>query len=646
MNALALALRDPMIEKDLSDEARRDLDYWRGLIGPVLQEKRGIRAHLLRIAMMSGQPFKTVHNRYYAAKKHGLLGLVDKRLAGPRFWKLRSHRVAAHVSQSRGLQELWKSLCEANQRKCRPQFKVLVQLWKQRSPRIGAIPEYADFPGWPKLPPGWTYGNLMRYAPSGFELTAARQGKAAAAAHRRTVFTTRVGCYVGSHLMIDDKWNDFFVNSFADGQAGRPLEVYTLDYFSARKCRWATRVRTKDEAGNYKGIAEIMTRYVLAAHLYLDGYSPRGTVIVAEHGTAAVRERVAAALHELSGGLITLSESGMTGDTSHIGQYPGLVRGNPRHKAALESNNNREHNAFGALPGQTGMSVERRPEELTGRLAYNAQLLAAYAQLPAERRAMLDFPVLELNQYLSVAAHVYKLLEDDRQHELEGWVEAGNVVQSYRFGSQDILETELTPEQRAAIVPMLEARLIQARPLRMSRREVWDRGAGELVRLPGWGVVSILGADLARPVTVVDNMISLRDSEWWPGTYSFETDCRDAEGRHLRLPEGETYQAFINPFAAGTLFVSDAKGRYVGECRRIHAPSRGDLDGVRRAMGEAAKDEAAMLTPLRARHLDEAREKRDRHVRNAEAMNDRAALPPKPSAAQNEKNQDLAAARA
>jgi len=46
-------------------------------------------------------------------------------------------------------------LCGDNKRKCRPQLRVLIQMWKQRDPQIAAIPEYADFPGWPKIPNGW-----------------------------------------------------------------------------------------------------------------------------------------------------------------------------------------------------------------------------------------------------------------------------------------------------------------------------------------------------------------------------------------------------------------------------------------------------------------------------------------------------------
>jgi hypothetical protein len=650
MSTHALALpdtTDPLLEKDLPKEAREDLEYWRRLLRPAMDHRgRGLRAILKRLAVMSGQSFPTVRARYYAWRDQGVLGLVDKRLAGAAFWTMRKERRAPAVSESRGLQQLWCSICESNQRKSKPEFDTFVRMWKERDKRIAEIPEYADFPGWPELPEGFSYKNLMRYGPTELELTAARQGRFAAARHRPTVFTTRAGLYVGSHLMLDDKWHDFFVNSFADGKAGRPLELYTFDLFSARKVRWGIRVRLKKSDGSYEGLPEEMTRYVLASHLFQDGYSPRGTTLVAEHGTAAVRERIARALFDMTKGKIVLSESGMTGDPAHLGQYPGLVKGNPRHKAALESNNNREHNAFGSLPAQTGNCVENRPEQLDGQLDNNAALLAAYAMLPAEKAQLLEFSLLELNQFMSVADHVYAHLERSREHELEGWIEAGNVVQAIELGGQQILETALSPEQRANLPALLGAGLVQARPMRMSRREVWDRGVGELVRLPGWGVCEILGEDLARESTVRAGMFEIQDLAVGPGTYRFGSRVIDAEGRQRELHDGEKYQTFINPFALGTLFVRDAKGRYVGEARAIHAPSRAEFEAVQAAMGAAAKREAQLLAPLRARHDAEAREKHRRQAANVEAMENREAQAPKTTPSQRDRNAERAAALA
>lgn len=155
MSTQALALppiTEPLLEKDLPAAAREDLDYWRRLLLPAMEHKgRGVKPILKRLSTMSGQPFATVKARYYGWRDEGVRGLVDKRLAGPALWTLRKAQRAPAVSQSKGLQQLWCALCEKNQRKALPEWKQLVKLWEKRDPQIAAIPEYADFPGWPEL---------------------------------------------------------------------------------------------------------------------------------------------------------------------------------------------------------------------------------------------------------------------------------------------------------------------------------------------------------------------------------------------------------------------------------------------------------------------------------------------------------------
>lgn len=613
---------DPILIELLPDKARTDFEFWQALIEPLLDGRpsEGVEAALDRIARETGKAWKTVRNRYYRARKYGLNGLIDLRLCGPKFWAGAKARMETYVSLCPGLQALFRKLCEDNQRNSYNAWLQLMKLWKERDAQIAAIPEYAEFPQWPQQPSGWSYQNLMRFAPEKFEKAAARLGRTAAHPYRPCVYTTRVGLWVGSHYLFDDKWHDLFVNSFTHRQAGRPLEVYSMDLFSACKRRWATRIRTKDEEGNYKGVAEVMMRFVLAATLHQDGYSRRGTTILSEHGTAAVREALARKLRELTGGLVIVHESGMTGDPAHMGQYPGLVRGNPRHKAALESNNNLEHNRLQHLPGQTGRSVATRPEELAGRLEYNATLLAAYGQLTPQRAAMLDFPLLEYFQYVQLASEVYAAIADSRDHDLEGWIECGHVVQQFQWGGQPLLETSLTPEQRAQVPALLSAGILQAQPVRMSRREVWDQGAGELIRLPGAGVCAILGDDLAREVRCTRGEIEICDAEVSPSPLHYERWITDHHGHLDTLKDGEVYQAFVNPFALNTLFVRDARGAYLGECRRIVAASRADTEAVQRAIGEASKREANLLQPLRARHMQEARERLARHRHNTTVL--------------------------
>jgi hypothetical protein len=427
--------------------------------------------------------------------------------------------------------------------------------------------------------------------------------------------------------MLDDMWHDFFVNSFAEKQAGRPLELFSHDLYSARKVRWGIRVRTQRKDGSMAGLAEEMTRYILAATLYLDGYSPRGTVIVAEHGTAAVegstketagvmiREGIDQALYAVTEGLITIERSGMTGAAAHAGQYPGISRGNPNMKASLESSNNLTHNVFAALPGQTGPDRQRRPEQLAALLTANERMLRLYDRLPEASRCLLNFPLLELNQFLTVAQDLYGEMERDPDHELEGWLECGHVVNEIMLGgvweNQARLMAGTAAEQELAL-SLIGSGQLKTRPRRMSRREVWDSGARDLIKLPGAGVVAILGEDMAEARPMRKGEFQFEDADLGPGIHRYEGVIYTAFGGRERLNEGETYEVFANPFAPQRLFVCNAAMGYLGECKRIESPTRGNIEAVRRVMGAVAAEEAERLAGLRERHAGDAIEIRER----------------------------------
>jgi hypothetical protein len=360
--------------------AREDFEYWRAIIEPLLTNPpRNLRKALEEIEARLGVPYKTSEKRYYKALKGGLLAMVDTRKCGPKLWRRKKARVA--VTECEGLVSLWRRLCEESTRSLETAYLRLVTMFETRDPEITVIPEFRDWPGGPALPPGLSLGNLRRLAPSKFELTVARRERSAANGLRPTVRTSRVGLYPGSHYMFDDKWHDYFVNSFVDG-TGRPLELYSLDYFSALKLEWGLRVRIKDDKGRWQRITGAMTRYVIATTFFKRGYSPRGTTGVFEKNTANCPDKVAEILHDASGGLITFQTSGVQNEAAHAGQYPVIRSGNPRIKAALESNNNLEHNRLDFLPGQTGRNRETRPAELQGRLDYNETLLRVRERLP------------------------------------------------------------------------------------------------------------------------------------------------------------------------------------------------------------------------------------------------------------------------
>lgn len=481
----------------------------------------------------------------------------------------------------------------------------------------------------PPHPTGWSPENLRRYLDtSKFRRKAATLGRSAASMSRPMVLTTRQGCWVHSHLMWDDVWHDLFVNSFAEKQAGRPLELFSHDYYSARKVRYGIKVRTEDDNGKSQGLTGKMMRMIVAATFYLDGYSPRGTENVAEHGTAAFTEEMARILYDDSGGLITVNRSGMQGDAAHLGQYNGRRTGNPRFKASLESSNNLLHNLEAHLPGQTGPSKERRPEQLHGLLTYNGRLLAAMQQLSPERASLLQFPLLELGQYHQVLADIYRFMEEDTEHSLEGWIQCGHVTQElHLLGEWKTQQEVLCIEgaQRDLVLGMLQAGAVKTRPRLMSRREVWQTGASSLIRIHGGTVCKLLGDDFGKERKVSSHQFCFEDKEVGPGEHRFEAVITDMDGRQFALQDGERYMAFINPFAPAQLFVQDARGRFLGVAPRIERSSRADTDALKRAMGHHAHLEAELLAPLEVRQTKAARTKLKMHRNNAAVLGDAAA---------------------
>jgi hypothetical protein len=490
------------------------------------------------------------------------------------------------------------------------------QAWWQKMHPGRPLPRMA-----PPHPKGWNPRTLYRKRDSSkFRRAVSVTGRSSAKSHRPLVLGTRQGCWVASHYMWDDVWHDLFVNSFTEKQAGRPLELFSHDYFSGRKVRWGMKVRTEGDNGKMGGLTGKMMRMVIAATYYMDGYSPRGTINLAEHGTANFMEELAGVLYDASGGLITTQESGMQGKAGHAGQYDGRGLGNPNFKASLESSNNLLHNMEAHLPGQTGPDRQRRPEQLHGLLTYNSRLLAAMQQLPADKAALLQFPLLEVNQYMGVLSEIYQFIENDHEHDLEGWEQCGHIMQTVNLLGEWRTQDELLmlpDSQREMALAMIQRGMVPTKPRKMTRAEVWHRGAADLVRIHGGTVCQILGDEFAAERKVQAHQFLFEDKEVGPGQHRFEGIITDNEGRQSFLKDGETYLAFVNPFAPNQLFVKDAKGRFLGTAARCERASRADMEAIKRNMGRAAHIETELLAPLATRQAKESRKKLAMHRNNA-----------------------------
>ncbi len=524
--------------------------------------------------------------------------------------------------------EHWKSRCERNQRASRPAWRALITDWRagieipgyprQTGPAAGLLPP-ASSP-WPPaeiagLPRGWTYRNLLRYAPTPFERIVARRGRSAAAEARPLVHTTRVGLSPGQVLFFDDLEHDLKVNFMGvNRQAMRPLELCCLDLFSGCKIAWGMKPTIEDDGIKQK-LKEREMRFLLAYILTRIGYRPEGTILGVEHGTAAIREDLAALLSDHSDGAIVVQRSGIEGAAALV--YEGRGKGIFRFKAPLESSHNLAHNETAALPGQMGLSRDAAPEELHGRERHNNALVKAASFLPPERADLLRLPFLEFGAFMRLYGEIVGRINHRDWHELEGWLEAGLVAHEFRL-AQDL---PWMPAERLLQAPEQERRAIQAlisapgltRVRKMSPAEVWARGQANLVRLPGYLVPQIIGPNLGieRKVDRA-GVFEFQDRELGPGTFRYLARAKTPDGAELDLAPGESFLTFCNPFDPGLLYVCKAgagRGAYLGACRRWEAPCRADVEAVRRQMGAAAHEEARLLAPFQARHTQELRQR-------------------------------------
>lgn len=594
----------------LPARAREDADMWHraftGMSGHVPQE-------LARIAREFAVSERTVRRKHAAWLAAGgdRLALVNGSLVGK-----------AHRRITPEFIEWWKALCESYQRGSKAAYREFVRRWRRGDLIPGLDPDLPRH----EVPAGCSANNLYRYAPSPYELAAARRGLGVArAAHGPKVFSTRVGLWAGSHYLFDDLWHDNFVAY--SGQAVRVLEFDALDLYSACKFAWGCKPRVEVEGGRMQGLSERQMRMLLAAVLWSHGYSARGTELLVELGTAAIREDMEALLHDRTGGLITVRRGAITGrEQAVVAEWLGQGKGNPRHKSPLESLRNLIHNELAALPAQTGLDPEHRPEHTAGLLDYHKALTRAAASLSNDRLSLLRLPLLDYHsQFLPVLDAVYAAINSRVEHDLEGWVEAGHVVLEYRIlpDSPDWISPQrlltLGPEQQALVTQMARTDARCVRQRKLSPHEVWQRGRGDLTKVPAFVVAEILGPDLAKEVPVRGGYFEFQDSEVAPYPLRYEARVREPEGAEYELG-ADTYCVFANPFNLDELFVHDARGRHLGIARRDTRVSRHDLEAIKARHARVRERERDLLAAQRARNIDRSRANVDMRDHNARVL--------------------------
>lgn len=515
--------------------------------------------------------------------------------------------------------EYYQALVEEYQRVSAPAYRELLRRWRAGQP----IPGY-EFPpvdcgkGHPE---GWGERNLYRHLPTKFELKAMREGLGAAmAAFGPQILTTRVGLYVGSHYLIDDVTRDLKVTLLTNGgKIARIQELGVLDLFSADRFAVHRRPQfTRDSDGKKDSLKEREMRFLIAAVLRNTGYSPRGTEIASELGTAAVRKKFAQWIRDTISPLITVRYGGITGKEQAVAGYWGRGGGNPRHKAPLESHHNLLHNEASWLPAQTGHDMSY-PEWLAGVEAITEDVIGWMQTLPPERASLLRLPMLEYWQSLELLREIDDRIAWRTRHNLQGWVECGHTTMEFR---RDLLRDEwLSPNDFLALPSSDQAQLAAIaeqypafrRPRKLAPREVFGAGMGSLIKAPDHLIALMfcdrdLGDDLRITKSLTaNNVLELTDVDVEPEAMTFEGYVVAPDGSHVRLQERQKYGVVLNLFDRDALWVYDPRGGFLGTAPRRVRVSQLDERPLEIALGNRSHEKAELLAPLRDRHAGSAR---------------------------------------
>ncbi|BCU76015.1 hypothetical protein [Luteolibacter sp. LG18] len=618
--------------------------------------KRGVTKWLQEMAQRLGISYSTARRKYDDLRNSGgdWKVLVDSR-------RMVTPAEMARTSLPVFRAELARRF-EKHQRNGRAAFRKLRQDWKTRAK---TIPGYEDWVGWPELPEGWSDRRL--YAIVQEETNQARRRSIRIGTSSKTnpflptVLTTRVGLWPGAVRQLDDVWHDNFVTVGRKRELTRVLELGSLDLFSACRYNYGAKPRMRKEDGSgFENLKMREMRFYLAGDLWNFGYSPRGTMYMAEHGTAAISEDIERILYDATGGMIRVERQPIEGKQAALcGFWSGSEGGNFRAKAALEVVHSLIHNDLGHLLLQTGLDSDHRPVTTDRQLAYISRIVRDVLKKFPERLDQLKLPALDFHtQFWPLVTDYYQHgLNARTDHELQDWEALGHVITEYTAlpGSGLFLNEQAflgLPEASQAII----RHSANAAPQDWSRRrnlspiEIHEPARKSFLPLPASVYCEIIGGDLAREVTCKRGFLEFEDKDISAEPLIYKSRFLRSRGE---IAHGEKVSMFANPYNSATAFVMDAKGRPLGEVPLFKkvlpidpdafgsaAPfeSRPEIrsNDLREAAIEKHERVADILEPSRIIHTEVVQEAQDLRAHNARVVSGKPVTPEEIAAARTE----------
>ena len=620
------------------DEATRVLSFVDALavFAAASDKASAARAMAARLSPMGykGLSLKSLYRKLEDFRREGVWSLV------PAKWRRAEIRGLAANSE---FVDFWQGLVLENRRKMRPAWRRLLRDFAAgvEIPGVGTwremyLAERGYYPasgepcpwGERNPPPGWSFRNLLKFAPDDFALVAARRGMAEAKSrYGLTVSKTRIGLSCCRVVEVDDMWYEHKVVFAGNREPQRVVEFAAVDRLTAHVVWRLTKpIREKDD-GTRETLKAAWAKYIYHAVLCLSGIPDDGCIIRGERGTTKSDREFEEALELVNKWREAQGLGGVTFEAGSLANAPvakgladGAAKGNPRHKGMIEQMHATLKNELGHVLGEVGGGRGVQPEE-TGALEAEARKLTALAlvcNVPVERMAT---PFLSWPAFAKAADRAHENMDRREVHSLEGWEECGFVAGEVRVRGEASWRAvppmaELKAEEAGALAALVKAGAAEYRERRLSPREAWEKSKGALKTVPEYLAPKILGSALCCVAKVNGNMqFVYRDPNI--GT---KLTVAAVAGKTL-LSRGVEYRIWVNPLDGDKAYVCDLQGRFLGVAKVMQAV-RADatpeelaaqLD-LRRAV---LAEEARRLAPIARRRLAAA---------NARAMENIAAL--------------------
>ena len=599
-----------------------------GVFAAAVDKRAAAAAMAARLAPLGykGLSLKSLYRKLDDFRSEGVWSLVPA--------KYRRAQVRGLASNEAFI-EHWHGLVLENRRKMKPAWKRLIRdfaagvavpgvgTWQELyMAERGYYPSEGEVCPWGERnpPPGWSFRNLLKFAPDEFTMVAARRGMAEAKSRfGLTVSKTRVGLPCCRVVEVDDMWYEHAVMFPGNREPQRVVEFAAMDRLTAHViCHLAKPIREKDD-GTRETLRAAWAKYVYHYILCVSGIPQEGCIIRGERGTTKSDAEFEAALASINAwrkaagsGEVAFESGSLANAPIAKGLANGAAKGNPRHKGMIEQMHATLKNELGHVLGEIGGGRGVQPEE-TGAMVAEAKRLVALAyvtNLPVERVAT---PFLSWPAFAKAAEQAHENIDRRTVHALEGWEDCGFVAGEIKLKSEASWRAvpataQMSPEEAGAVAALVKAGYAEYRERRLSPREAWEKSKGALKVVPEYFAPMVLGSELACTVKVNGNMqFVYRD----PNVGSRLVVAAVAGDR--LLSRGVEYRVWVNPLCGDRAYVCDMQGQFLGVAKVMQAV-RADAtpEDLAEQLGlrqKVLREEARRLAPIARRRLAAANDR-------------------------------------